>query len=84
MDLPLHSIPGGRMAYQLAAVDDDDQRYAVVAVAISNPFLFENLRSLIMHWGVAEGPGSGWTQPPKGWHSSPGVSTVSGERGPGL
>lgn len=80
VDLPLHSIPGGRMAYQLAAVDDDDQRYAVVAVAISNPFLFENLRSLIMHWGVAEGPGSGWTQPPKGWHSSPGVSTPAGDR----
>ncbi|KAL4425473.1 hypothetical protein ABPG75_009489 [Micractinium tetrahymenae] len=79
-DLPLHSIPGGRMAYQVAAVDDDGQRYAVVAVAISNPFLVENLRSLIMHWGVAEGPGSGWTQPPKGWHSSPGVSTPAGDR----
>ena len=38
-DLPLHSIPGGRMLYQLAAAEVDGQPFAVVAVGISNPFM---------------------------------------------
>ena len=38
-DLPLHSIPGGRMLYQLAAAEVDGQPYAIVAVGISNPFM---------------------------------------------
>lgn len=79
-DLSLHSIPGGKMVYRLAAAELDGERYAVVALGISNPFLFDNLRSLIMHWGVTEGVDAAWAQPPKGWHSSPGVSTPAGER----
>lgn len=38
---------------------------------------FDNLRSLQMHWGVSEGLHGHWGQPPRGWHTSPGVSTVS-------
>ncbi|PSC76234.1 Pyruvate phosphate dikinase,PEP pyruvate-binding [Micractinium conductrix] len=79
-DLPLNSIPGGKIAYQLAAVEQDGERYAVVALAIASPFLFENLRSLVMHWGCTEGANAGWGQPPKGWHSSPSVSTPAGDR----
>lgn len=77
-DLPLHSIPGGRMLYQLAAAELEGQHYALVSLGISNPFLFENLRSLLMHWGVSESLHSQWAQPPRGWHTSPGVSTVRG------
>ena len=76
-DLPLSSIPGGRMMYQLAAAEVEGAKYAVVALGIANPFLFDNLRSLLLHWGCTEGAHAGWSQPPKGWHTSPGVSTVS-------
>ncbi|PRW58962.1 Pyruvate phosphate dikinase,PEP pyruvate-binding [Chlorella sorokiniana] len=79
-DLPLHSIPGGRMLYQLAAAEVEGQPFAIVAVGISNPFMFDNLRSLLMHWGVSEGLNGQWGQPPRGWHTSPGVSTPAGDR----
>lgn len=77
-DLPLSSIPGGRMMYQLAAAEVEGAKYAVVALGIANPFLFDNLRSLLLHWGCTEGAHAGWSQPPKGWHTSPGVSTPAG------
>jgi hypothetical protein len=82
-DLPLHSIPGGKMMYQLASAEHNGMRYAVVALGIANPFLFDNLRSLLLHWGCSEGASAGWAQPPKGWHTSPGVSTVRRRRGGG-
>jgi hypothetical protein len=75
-DLPLKSIPGGRMVYQLAAAGRNGSRYVVVALAVSNPFLFDNLRGLLLHWGVSESLTSHWGQPPKGWHTSPSISTV--------
>lgn len=75
-ELPLHSIPGGRCIYQLAAAEHEGTRYAVVALGMANPFLVDNLSSLLLHWGCSEGEHSGWMQPPKGWHTSPGVSTV--------
>jgi hypothetical protein len=75
-DLPLYSIPGGKLMYQLAAAEVAGAKYAVVALGIANPFLFDNLRSLLLHWGCTEGANAGWAQPAKGWHTSPGVSTV--------
>lgn len=77
-DLPLHSIPGGKMLYQVAAAEVDGVKYAVVGMGMSNPFLFDNLRSMLVHWGCSEGANAGWMQPPKGWHTSPGVSTPAG------
>ncbi|KAI3438818.1 hypothetical protein D9Q98_001235 [Chlorella vulgaris] len=77
-ELPLHSIPGGRCIYQLAAAEHEGTRYAVVALGMANPFLVDNLSSLLLHWGCSEGEHSGWMQPPKGWHTSPGVSTPTG------
>ena len=80
-DLPLACIPGGRMMYQLASAEADGVKYAVVALGMANPFLSENLRSVLLHWGCTEGVQAQWTQPPHGWHSSPGVSTVRGAMG---
>lgn len=68
------------MLYQVAGAEMDGQQYAVVALGIANPFLFDNLRSLLLHWGVSEGLHSQWAPPPRGWHTSPGVCTVRAAR----
>ena len=71
------------MVYQLAAAGRNGSRYVVVALAVSNPFLFDNLRGLLLHWGVSESLTSHWGQPPKGWHTSPSISTVRAGAPPG-
>lgn len=64
------------MLYQLAAAELDGKAHVVAAIGIANPFLFDNLRSLLLHWGCSEGPHAQWAPPPRGWHTSPGVSQV--------
>jgi hypothetical protein len=72
-------LPGARLAAQVAACVADGAPYIVACVAVARPPLDDDLRGVMLHWGVADGPGSGWLGAiPQGWHTSPGVSNPCG------
>lgn len=63
-------LPGAFFLTQVAACQAGGQEWAVCCLAVSGPFLDNNLRSLLLHWAAARAGGK-WEQPPQGWVSSP-------------
>lgn len=76
---PLTWLPGAALLTQAAACTSQDVPYLVACVSVAMPPLHDNLRSMLLHWSVADGPGAGWANSiPQGWHTSPGVSQPCG------
>lgn len=75
-------LPGATMTTRVASVrvrtsdeTEDPLHYLVACVAIAMPPLNDSLRSILLHWSLADGPSAGWANfIPQGWHTSPGIS----------
>jgi hypothetical protein len=72
-------LPGAAMAGQVAACVSGGEAWVVAVVAVARPPLDDSLRGVLLHWGVADGPGAGWMGAiPQGWRTEPGVSQPCG------
>jgi hypothetical protein len=80
---PLTWLPGAVMLAQTSITVKDEFPYLVASIAVAMPPFAttkqDALRSLVLHWSVADGPGAGWANSiPQGWHTSPSISHPCG------
>ena len=76
---PLSWLPGASVLTQSAACISDDVPYLLGCVSVAMPPLHDSLRSILLHWSVADGPHASWANSiPQGWHTSPSVSQPCG------
>lgn len=80
---PLTWLPGAAMLAHSLIMVKDGFPYLIASIAVATPPFAtsqqDSLRSLLLHWSVADGPGAGWANSiPQGWHTSPGISHPCG------
>lgn len=76
---PLSWLPGAFLLTQIAACRSQDTPFLIACISVAMPPLNDSLRSLLLHWSLADNPHAGWmAQIPRGWHTSPGISQPCG------
>lgn len=78
---PLTWLPCASVHMEAVACTSDDAPYLIACISVGSAPLDDTLRSIALHWSVAEGPGAAWMGTiPRGWHTSPSVSQPCGAR----